>query len=386
MLNIHLQHQLSALSFAVDIETDAPVTALFGRSGAGKSSIVNMVAGLMKPNKGRIRIGSNILFDSNAGIDIPAHRRAVGYVFQHGLLFPHLSVAGNLRYGMRRRADPEATGSLSAIAFDDVVDVLQLSPLLTRKPDTLSGGEQRRVALGRALLSRPGILLLDEPLSGLDGRLKDEIMYFIEQLVASFAVPILFVSHQIDEIVRLADTVALISEGKTKAVGPVEDIMSRVDLGPLTGRWEAGAVLPTHIAEHDRSDGLTRLTVDMPDTETAPQSLWVNLLDKPVGEAVRVRIRARDVSLALTRPENASFLNIFPGTISQVNTDDNTQSDCLVDIGRPIRARITNRSARQLQLAPGRRVFVLVKTVAVDNRSLGHVGQSKKTGQDVLIL
>jgi molybdate transport system ATP-binding protein len=338
------------------------VVALFGRSGAGKTSIVNMLAGLLRPDHGRIEIDGRVLFDSDARIDEPPERRRLGYVFQESRLFPHMTVHANLRYGMRRTPSSERN-----IAFDEVVDVLGITALLDRRPRQLSGGERQRVALGRALLASPHLLLMDEPLASLDAPRKLEILPFIERMRDRFGVPIVYVTHAMDEIIRLADTLVLIDHGKVAAIGPVEELMSRLDLRPLTGRYEAGSVIAASVAGQDPEFGLTRLAF--------PGGVFrVPRLDLPDGAVVRVRIRARDVSLALDPPKGVSELNIFEGAVAEIGapTDGShdTDIDIRLDIGVPLWVRITRRSLHDLGIRPGMRVSALVKSTSIDRRSL----------------
>jgi molybdate transport system ATP-binding protein len=338
------------------------ITALFGRSGAGKTTIVNMLAGLVRPDRGRIAIGGETLFSTEDGIDVPPERRRLGYVFQEGRLFPHYSVRGNLAYGVRRAvAHP-------TIGFDTVVALLGLGPLLDRRPGDLSGGEKQRVAVGRALLAAPRLVLMDEPLASLDQPRKAEILPFIERLRDELRLPVIYVSHAMQEVVRLADTLVLLSEGRVAAVGPVEELTSRLDLRPLTGRYEAGAVIRAAVAAHD-ADGLSEIAFP-------GGRLRVSHVPLPLGTPVRLRIRARDVALATTRPSGISIRNIFAARIVEIAPDRGPLVDIKLDIGTPqqpvaLWARITRRAAQDLGLAVGREVFALLKTVAVDRGSYG---------------
>ena len=338
------------------------ITALFGRSGAGKTSVVNLIAGLARPESGTIRLDGRTLFDSAAGIDLPPERRRIGYVFQEGRLFPHLSVAGNLAYGMRY-----TRGDGGRIAFERVVELLGLGPFLKRRPADLSGGEKQRVAIGRALLTSPRLLAMDEPLASLDAPRKNEIFPFIERLRDELGLTVIYVSHLMEEIVRLADTVVLLSDGQVAAVGPLDEMLSRLDLRPLTGRYEAGSVLAARVESHDEAFGLTALT--FPGGE-----LRVSRLDLPVGADLRVRVRARDVALALKKPTEISILNAFAGTVTEIAETSGPQVDVMVDIGVPLWARISARSLHDLGLAVGTPVYALVKAVAIDGVSLGHRG------------
>ncbi|MFZ0695010.1 MAG: molybdenum ABC transporter ATP-binding protein [Alphaproteobacteria bacterium] len=352
--------------FSVDVEFTVArggITALFGRSGAGKTSTANMIAGLARPDSGRIALDGKTLFDSRSSIDVPPERRRIGYVFQEGRLFPQMTVAGNLAYGMRRvRADERRIG------FDHVVALLGLKPLLERHPAHLSGGEKQRVAIGRAVLTSPRLLLLDEPLASLDAPRKAEILPFIEGLRDELKIPVVYVSHITEEVLRLADSVVLISEGRVAAVGPLDAMMSRLDLRPLTGDFETGAVLTATVADHDVAFGLTRLAFP-------GGILHVPRLALSPGDKLRVRIRSRDVSLALEPPKAISILNIFAGVVSEIVAGDPGQVDVLVNIGAPIWARITARARHDLDLRPGSRVYALVKAVSVDGQNFKWDGQ-----------
>ncbi|MDP6342622.1 MAG: molybdenum ABC transporter ATP-binding protein, partial [Alphaproteobacteria bacterium] len=285
MLELDIKGRAGDFPIEAAFRSEAGVTALFGRSGAGKTSIVDMLAGLRRPEAGRIAVDGEVLFDSEAGIDLPIERRRLGYVFQEARLFPHLTVAGNLSYGQRL----VPAGAANADA-DRVIDLLDLRPLLERRPAGLSGGERQRVAIGRALLAAPRLLLMDEPLANLDAPRRGEILGFVEQLRDDLGIAIVYVSHNMDEIIRLADNMVVISDGRVAAMGSVAEITSRLDLRPLTGRWDAGAVLATEVAEQDPRDGLTRLAF-------AGGDLWIPRLDLPLGAPLRVRVRARDVAL-----------------------------------------------------------------------------------------
>ncbi|MDH5556306.1 MAG: molybdenum ABC transporter ATP-binding protein [Alphaproteobacteria bacterium] len=332
------------------------ITALFGRSGAGKTALINLLAGLDRPDEGRIVVDGVVLFDSDAGIDLPPEQRRLGYVFQEGRLFPHMSVRRNLAYGMK--------GKDGAADFDRIVALLDIGALLDRTPRALSGGEKQRVAIGRALLASPRLVLMDEPLAALDMGLKAEILPYIERLRDELAIPIVYVSHAMEEIVRLADTLVIMSDGKVAAVGPVDELMSRLDLRPLTGRYEAGAVLTVTVEGHDLNRAVTSLSF-------AGMTMLVPHADIPVGEELRIRVRARDVSLALTAPTDISILNIFPGRVMEISDRKDGQMDVIVDVGAKIWARVTRLAVTRLALVPGMEIHALVKAVAIDRQSFG---------------
>ena len=354
MLELDLTTNIGGFKISAAFQVESGIAALFGPSGAGKTTLINMLAGLQRPDRGRIAIDDTVLFDSAHGIDLAPEQRRLGYVFQESRLFPHMTVAGNLYYG--RRLIPK---NIASVDFDTVVDLLALSPLLDRRPKTLSGGERQRVAIGRALLAAPRLLLMDEPLANLDAPRRAEILPFIERLRRQFDISIVYVSHNMDEIVRLADQLVVMADGAVVAQGPVDEITARLDLRALTGRWDAGAVLSTTVAEQDAADALTKLSFEGGD-------LWLPQLDLPIGATLRIRVRARDVSLALTPPAQISVLNVFPGIVLEVGEDDGPQVDVLVDIGSHLWARITKRSQRELDIKPGTKVHALIKAMAVD--------------------
>ncbi|MCC6197447.1 MAG: molybdenum ABC transporter ATP-binding protein [Burkholderiales bacterium] len=361
MIDVDIEERRGAFHLAVAFTADAPIVGLFGRSGAGKTTLVNAIAGIGRPLRGAVRVNGHVLFDSARGIDLRPERRRIGYVFQEARLFPHLSVHANLVYGQRRRAAAERF-----IDEHRVVELLGLGALLRRKPRTLSGGERQRVAIGRALLAQPRILLMDEPLASLDIGRRVEILDYIERLRDELSIPIVYVSHAVAEIARLADTVVLLSEGKCLAVGDVEDVMARADLRPATGRYESGSLIEARVLGHDATSGLTTLGFDggelvLPRLAAAP------------GERVRARVRARDVSLALRRPEQISILNVLPGRVAAVRVDAGPVAEVTAAVGTTtIHARVTRKAVEELGLREGRDVFVLVKAVSLDQRSVGY--------------
>jgi len=340
----------------------AGLTALFGRSGAGKTTLANLIAGLERPARGRISIGERVLFDSDGGVWVPPEKRRVGYVFQEGRLFPHLSVRGNLNFASRFLSSDATPPN-----FDEIVSLLNLEPLLGRRTYRLSGGEKQRVAIGRALLAAPNLLIMDEPLASLDAMHKAEILPYLERLRDDTGIPIVYVSHAIAEVVRLADTMVIVDDGRTVAVGGVEEIMGRLDLRPLTGRYEAGAVLAVTVRGHDKAFGLTELGF-------SGGRLLVPGIDAPLGSDLRIRIRARDVALSLTHPEDTSLLNILPATVREIADAGGPQVEVLLDVDAPLIARITRKSLVALDLRPGKQVFALIKAAAIDRQALGLAG------------
>lgn len=357
VLDVRLTGQVGRLALDVAFSSGGGVTALFGRSGVGKTSVVNMIAGLIRPAGGRIAVDGRALFDADAGIDLPTHRRRIGYVFQDARLFPHLSVAANLRYGRSRGADRRT--------LDRLVDLLGLAPLLDRRPGSLSGGETQRVAIGRALAAEPDVLLMDEPLASLDLAHKAEILPYLEALAAEGGVPILYVSHAVDEVLRLADQMVLLSDGKVVAAGPVDEVFGRSDLLPVVGRFEAGAVVETTVGAHDAATSLTRL-------DFAGGAILVPQVVAEPGTGIRVRVRARDVALATARPTGISIRNILPGTVTGLTAGDPPFVAVAVAVGEAsLIASVTSAAVADLALAPGVPVHVLIKSLAIERRSLG---------------
>jgi molybdate transport system ATP-binding protein len=352
-LTIALRHRLGAfhLDAKFDVE-QAGITALFGPSGAGKTTIINAIAGLLRPDEGRVVLDSETLLDTEAGIFVPARLRRMGYVFQDARLFPHLSVEANLGFGWRR-AENRATRA----GFDEIVDLLGLNPLLRRKPATLSGGEKSRVALGRALLAAPRLLLLDEPLAALDASRKAEILPYFERLRDGARLPMIYVTHSVDEVSRLADSMIVVDAGRVAAQGSVFDLLSNPELGALVPTH--GAVIAARVAEQ-RSDGLTALAFD-------GGILLVPRFSRPVGAPMRVRLRADDVMLALEAPQAISANNVLSVQVVAIHPAGDTNADIrLLCGGVRLVSRITCASVSRLGLTPGVRVFAIVKSVTLD--------------------
>src|SRR5579871_6248533 len=300
MLEVEFTHILGGFTLDIAFSSGGGVTALFGRSGAGKTSVVHAIAGLLRPRRGRIAINGAVLVDTENRIFVPAHKRRIGYVFQEGRLFPHLTVRQNLLFGSWFAA--RATNAASRARIDD---------LLARRPRRLSGGEIQRVAIGRALLAAPRLLLMDEPLASLDATRKDEILPYLERLRDHGRIPIVYVSHAATEVARLATTIVLIADGRVQAVGPVAEIMGQAGLYPLAGGFDAGAVLVARIVAHDPRWDLSEL-------EGGFGRLVVGRIDLPVGSQLRVRILARDVIIAGERPASVSSLNVLTATVEKL--------------------------------------------------------------------
>jgi len=355
-----LRHRLGRIALEVDFEAPPGITALFGRSGAGKTSIVNAVAGLLRPEVGRVVADGTVLLDTAAGTALPVHRRRIGYVFQEGRLFPHLTTRQNLAYG-RWFAGRRAGTRDSA----HVVRLLGLEGLLDRRPARLSGGEKQRVAIGRALLSAPRLLLMDEPLASLDDARKEEILPYLERLRDETRIPILYVSHSVSEIARLATTVVVISEGRSLRSGSATDILSDPEAVPMLGVREAGAVLSARVVAHDPLDDLTELAI-------SAGRLFLPGIDAPPGARVRIRIEAQDIILADRRPEGTSALNVLPVTVTAIHEGFGPGAAVGLQAGSDrLIARITRRSVRALGLAPGVSCFAMVKSTSVARRDIG---------------
>ncbi|PWR02502.1 molybdenum ABC transporter ATP-binding protein [Meridianimarinicoccus roseus] len=358
-VEIALRHTHGDFRLAVDMTAPRGVTALFGRSGAGKTTVVHAVAGLLRPDAGRIAVNGEVLTDTARRVFVPPHRRRLGYVFQEGRLFPHLSVRGNLLYARRVTGKGAAGGE-----FDRVVGMLGLGGLLARRPATLSGGEKQRVAIGRALLSAPRLLLMDEPLAALDDARKAEILPYLERLRDAADIPVIYVSHSVAEVARLATSVAVLSDGRLVRCGPVADVLSDPSAVRALGVREAGAILTGRVAEH-HDDGLTSITV------SAGQVILPRV-DAPIGSAIRVRIAAQDVMLAREVPNQISALNILPVEVLALRGGGGP--GVVVQLGSGtdrLLARITRRSADALALAPGMHCHALIKSMSVARWDVG---------------
>lgn len=357
-LEIEVLHRQGAFTLDVRFRATGGVTALFGRSGAGKTTLVNAISGLIRPGRARIAVGGAVLTDTEAGVFVPPHRRGVGVVFQDGRLFPHLTVRQNLLFG--RFFSPRRSQG-GGPTLDSVVDLLGIRHLLTRRPSGLSGGEKQRVAIGRALLAHPRLLLMDEPLASLDEARKAEILPTLERLRDEAGLPIVYVSHALGEVARLATDVVVLDEGRVAASGPVREVLGGRSAAPLLGDRDGGAVLDGRVAAHDDRFSLTALA-------TAAGDLAVPRLDRPVGAAVRALVRARDVMLCLARPEGISALNVLPGAVAEVGGGEGAWVEVRVRCGgADLLARVTRRSVGELHLAAGRPVFAVIKSVSFDD-------------------
>lgn len=363
-LRIDLRVQVK--EFELEVREELPargVTAVFGRSGSGKTTLLRSIAGFER-GEGCIQLGASTWLDSARNLFVPTHQRGIGYMFQDARLFPHLDVTGNLSYAQRRsESQPQVVG------FADVVDILALGDLLARYPEHLSGGEAQRVALGRTLLTQPRLLLLDEPLAALDDEHKAELLPYLDALVQEFALPMLYVSHDVEEVARLAGTMLVLTEGKVTALGASATLFERLDLQEVSGRFDASVLLDAQVVSHDAHWQLSELRV-------AGQSISVpmraNLQD---GQIVRLRIRARDVALANQPPAGLSIRNVLAGRVQELVADPGSPyADLLIELtpteasatGARLRSRVTRAAVDDLNLGVGSAVFALVKSVTFD--------------------
>lgn len=343
-------------SFALDLDERIPldgVTALFGPSGSGKTSLLNVVAGFLRPHAGRVAFAEQTWFNAAPPIWTPPHRRGVGVVFQDAQLFPHLTVQGNLNYALKR-APADAPGH----AYDDILSAMELKPLLDRDVHALSGGERQRVAIARTLLSRPRLLLLDEPLSALDNARKGELLPFLETLKSDFALPTLYVSHDVDEVSRIADRVMVMEDGRVIATGRTDDVLSRFGLEAGRNPYEEASLLSGKVANSHDQDGLIAVQI-------GAAEIWLAAdLHTAPGTEVRLKIPARDVSIALARPTGISIQNMIPAKVRAIEpTKRQAFQSILLDIeGQTLRATVTRKAVQDLELAPGRSVFALIKS------------------------
>ena len=356
---IQASFKLSHPGFALDVTLDLPgrgVTALYGPSGSGKTSCLRVFAGLTRTDptyKATLRINGEVWQDDQRRLFVPAHQRALGYVFQDAKLFAHLNVAQNIGFGRARIAPQD-----QRVSVDQAVALLGIGPLMQRAPETLSGGERQRVAIARALATSPRLLLMDEPLAALDARRKAELLPYLERLHTELDIPVVYVSHAIDEVARLADHLVLLEAGRVLASGPTPELLVRLDL-PLAHGDTAGAVITATVQSHHPDDHLTTVHFD-------GGSLLIPQQNAGTGQTLRIRVQARDVSLTLTRQTGSSILNILPATVTALSTDSPGQNMVSLDIGgTPLLARITQRSAKAMELKPGLALFAQIKGAAI---------------------
>ena len=358
-LTVDITHQFGDFRLSASFTAGPGVTALFGPSGSGKSSIIKCISGLLKPAHAVITNDNHNLQD--VAHFVAPHRRKMGLVFQDARLFPHMSVAQNLDYGSRfARAHP-------VIKRSEVIDLMNLSGLLERKPASLSGGEAQRVAIGRALLSAPNMLLMDEPLASLDAPRKAEILPYLERLKIEAGLPILYVSHSMDEVARLADDIVLIQDGAVAASGPVFEVLSNPDMIPMVGVREAGAVIAAQVISHD-ADGLSKLRV-------AAGTLELPGVRSEINSEIRLRVLASDVILSLSPPADLSAMNSLPVTVKNIHQGQGPGAAIVLDAaGDMLMARVTSRSVQRLGLRPGLECFAILKAMSVAPLAIGRGG------------
>jgi molybdate transport system ATP-binding protein len=362
MLRVAALKKRDGFCLQADFAAPTPgVVALFGRSGCGKTTLINIISGLLTPDEGRIQLDETLLTDTRAGVSVPVERRRMGYVFQDARLFPHFSVLGNLRYGMKR-VPPSGQPHTHSISFDEIVSLLGLSPLLHRRPHQLSGGERQRVGLGRALLSQPQLLLLDEPLASLDIARREEVLPYLEVLRERLAIPMVYVSHQFEEVLRLATHVVLMDAGRVIAEGSLGEVSLLPELRAIVGPDSVGSVLDGVVTRIDSALG-------MADLQLGRGVLHVSLQGVTVGSPVRVQLLARDIILATQKPHGLSVRNELQGVVIDLTPDDHETVLVKVDVGNSIvLARITREAAQALSVRPGNPVWVLVKAVSIRGR------------------
>lgn len=343
-------------SFHLQAELTLPgrgVTGIFGTSGSGKTSLLRVIAGLERPARGTLQLGDQWLLDTQRRLCVPAHKRRIGVVFQEARLFPHYRVRGNLTYGMPAHA---------AVRFDEIVELLGIGALLERMPGTLSGGEARRVAIGRALLSAPQLLLMDEPLTGLDGARKEELLRFIARLTKQVDIPVVYVSHDPEEISTIADHLVLMKSGRIVASDSLNHLLHRFDLTQELGGFDAASIVEGCVEAHDAAYALTHLSLDEHHRLVIPGT------SAPVGTRLRIRILARDIALALTPPHATSYRNQLTATIEEMTTLPASPHamELLLSVGaHHLRARLTRKSAEEMALRVGKQVTALIRTVSV---------------------
>lgn len=365
---IDARYRLYRTAFQLDVDVSIPatgITGIHGRSGSGKTSLLRCIAGLEPSARGKLTVGSSVWDDADAAVSVPPQARGVGYVFQEPRLFPHLNVRGNLDYAAKRRVPGGVT-----IDEGNVIDLLGIGHLLERSVGDLSGGEAQRVAIARALNRAPELLLMDEPLASLDRLRREDVMPFLDRLHAELALPILYVSHSIEEVSRLCDHLIVLEQGSVVASGELQAVMTHPDVTRLQGD-DAGCVIAATVAAHEE-DEITRLEFSGGDLRVAGEV-------GQAGDKLRVRIRAADVSLCRDMPGTSSILNILPAEVVQITEGNGGVAWALLRLGGDeILARITRRSARQLSLREGERVFAQIKSVAIRNTpATGHLDQKK---------
>ncbi|WP_112478054.1 molybdenum ABC transporter ATP-binding protein ModC [Vibrio variabilis] len=361
-LDIDVRKQFGEQAFHLKASLPSSgISAIFGRSGAGKTTLINLISGLVQPDSGHIRFNGRTIFDSSQGIDLAIEKREIGYVFQDARLFPHLSVERNLRYGVTKN---------DTAHFDEIVELLAIEPLLNRYPSSLSGGEKQRVAIGRALLSKPKVLLMDEPLASLDNPRKRELMPFLEALSSRVDIPILYVTHSLNEILRLAQHLVIIDEGSIVESGLIEQVWGTKIMQSWQSFSDKSALFKGEVIAQNDTYGLTKVAL------TNDHYLWVQRTEAAVGEAVRLRVRANDVSIALSRAKNTSIRNILPCTIKTIAEGGKGTPRQSVEVVLSLSghcelvATVTQWAVDDLQLSVGQSVYAQIKGVSVAQKDV----------------
>ncbi|MDO9142562.1 MAG: molybdenum ABC transporter ATP-binding protein [Methylobacter sp.] len=358
MTTLLARFRLDYGDFKLDVDLKLPgtgITVLFGHSGSGKTTLLRCIAGLQHAPQGLLEINGQRWQDSEHGLFLPTYKRPLGYVFQEANLFPHLTVRGNLHYGLKRIKQNSGT-----VKLEQAVELLGIGHLLERLPGNLSGGERQRVAIARALALNPDILLMDEPLASLDFKRKQEILPFLSRLHQQLDIPVLYVTHSQQEVAQLADTLVIMEDGRALASGPLAETQSRLDV-PLAQEREAATVWQVSVTEHETDYHLTRV-------EFAGGSLSLPAVDTTVGTALRVQIYARDVSIALEAPTATSILNVLPATVTGIADGRDSQSIIRLQVGdQALLAHITRKSALLLGLQIGMAVYVQIKGTSLLN-------------------
>ncbi len=365
-LSVQIKHRFQDFTLDVDFQAPAGVTVLFGQSGSGKTTLINAIAGLLRPDQGRVMIHDRVLLDTDQGVFLPPAQRRIGYIFQEGRLFPHLSVRQNLLYGRwfsRRFAQQGNKNAPAEESLDKVVEMLGIGGLLERRPTGLSGGEKQRVAIGRALLARPRLILADEPLAALDEARKAEILPYFERLRDEVEIPIFYVSHSPSEVARLATSVVALEQGRVQRQGRADVLFGDPSFRPA-GIRAVGAVLQARVQAH-HDDGLSEL-------DAGGVRLFLPRIPHAPGQTLRFRIAAQDVLLSRGEPVGLSALNVFPGVIDAIETGDGPGAIVSVCTkAGTVLARVTRRSAAAMQLAVGVECHAIVKTVSIAPEDVG---------------
>ena len=370
MSEIRLQLDLARSSFNLKVDLHLPVqgiSVIYGPSGSGKTTLLRCVAGLETQARGRVQVGSDVWQDDSLGVSLPTSLRPLGYVFQEASLFAHLDVAANLTYGLKRSKAPN-----QEVVLDEVINLLGIGDLLQRSTNQLSGGERQRVAIARALATQPKLLLLDEPLASLDPARKQDILPWLEKLRDELKIPMLYVTHAADEVVRLADTLVVMESGQVRAVGPVTEVLSNIDL-PLVVGDDVGALIEGHVQALDKEWHLAQVRILKVSSGTTGEgsptvaSLWVRDSGLQIGQPVRLRVLARDVSITLEEAQNTSIQNHLPCVVESIHAESHPSQVLLrLRCGEVfLLARLTARGVDDLGLQVGMQAWAQVKSVAL---------------------